>query len=144
MSSYLSLRQVKPNLILSSSALRAQLTADKLAKKIEYKGRIHYMEELYLSRSETLMSTLSLQDNSIGSIFLIGHNPELTEFGNLLIEENFTKLPTLGILAINLKIQNWEDIQEKCGKVDFFIHPKQFKYYMPKQIRTTWDKREER
>ncbi len=134
---------MKPDLILSSSALRAQLTADKLAKKIAYDGRIHYMEELYMTRPETLMNILSLQENSYTNIFLVGHNPELTEFGNLLIEESFTKLPTLGVLAINLNIESWEEIAEKCGKIDFFIHPKQFKYYMPKQIRTTWDKREE-
>ncbi len=128
--------------MLSSSALRAQLTADKLAKKIEYKGRIHYMEELYMARSEALMNILSLQDNSDETIFIIGHNPGLTELGNRLIREDFTKLPTLGVLAINLDIEKWEEIGEGLGHVDFFIHPKQFKYYMPKQIRTTWDQRE--
>jgi len=102
------------------------------------------MEELYLARPETLMNTLSLQDNEYQSIFLVGHNPELTELGNLLIKENFTKLPTLGVLTINVDIDNWEEIQERAGKIDFFIHPKQFKYYMPKQIRTTWDKREKK
>jgi len=101
------------------------------------------MNELYITRPETIMNILSLQDNSVQSIFLIGHNPELTELGNRLIQEAFTKLPTLGVLAINLNIKKWEKIEEKCGEIDFFIHPKQFKYYMPKQIRTTWDKREE-
>jgi len=142
--SYLSLRKLKPNLILSSSALRAQLTADKLAKKVGYKGSIHYMEELYMARPERLINILSLQDDNDEKIFLIGHNPELTELGNLLIREEFTKLPTLGILAINLDIGRWEEIGEDVGQVDFFIHPKQFKYYMPNQIRTTWDKREEK
>ena len=141
-SSYFSLRKLTPDLILSSSALRAQLTADKLAKKIKYNGRIHYMEELYMTRPETLMNILSLQDNSDESIFLVGHNPELTELGNRLIKEDFTKLPTLGVLAINLDIEKWEEIAEDLGHVDFFIHPKQFKYYMPKQIRTTWDQKE--
>jgi len=142
-SSYFSLQKLNPDLILSSSALRAQLTADKLAKKIKYKGRIHYMEELYTARPETLINILSLQDNSDESIFLVGHNPELTELGNRLIREDFTKLPTLGVLAIHLDIEKWEEIREKVGHVDFFIHPKQFKYYMPKQIRTIWDKRKE-
>ena len=143
-SSYFSLRKLKPDLVLSSSALRAQLTADKLSKKIQYKGRIHYMEELYMTRPETLMNILSLQDNSDESIFLVGHNPELTELGNLLIREDFTKLPTLGVLAINLEIEQWEEIGENLGHIDFFIHPKQFKYYMPKQIRATWDKKKKK
>jgi len=40
-------------------------------------------------------------------------------------------------LALNLDIDSWADITEACGKIEFFIQPKQFKYYMPKQIRTT-------
>ena len=141
MSSYMSLRSIEPDLMLSSSALRAQMTADQLAEKMEYQGRIHYMEELYMTRPETLLNIMTLQDNEYDKIFLIGHNPELTEFANLLIEEHFSKLPTLGILAINLDIDSWEDIGEDIGEIDFFIHPKQFKYYLPKQIRTTWDKK---
>jgi phosphohistidine phosphatase len=82
------------------------------------------------------MNILTLQDDSYETIFLVGHNPELTEFSNFLLEENFPKLPTLGVLAINLNIDSWNDITEKCGEIDFFIQPKQFKYYMPKQIRT--------
>ena len=136
-SSYMSLQQLKPDLIISSLALRAQTTADQLGKKIGYEGRIHYMEELYNSRPETLMNVLTLQDDSYETIFLIGHNPELTEFANFLVEDNFPKLPTLGVLAIHLDIDSWSEIKEECGKIDFFIQPKQFKYYMPKQIRTT-------
>ena len=133
----MSLQQLKPDLILTSLALRAQITADQLSQKIGYDGRIHYMEELYNSRPETIMNVLTLQDDSYETIFVIGHNPELTEFANFLIEDNFSKLPTLGVLALNLEINSWSEIGEKCGKVDFFIQPKQFKYYMPKQIRTT-------
>ncbi len=139
-SSYLSIQELKPDLIISSLALRAQITADQLGKKIDYEGRIHYMEELYNSRPETIMNVLTLQDDSYETIFVIGHNPELTEFANFLLEDNFSKLPTLGVLAINLNIDSWNDISEKCGEIDFFIQPKQFKYYMPKQIRTTLPK----
>jgi phosphohistidine phosphatase len=133
----MSLQQIKPDLIISSLALRAQITADQLGKKIDYAGRIHYMEELYNSRPETIMNVLTLQDDSYETIFAIGHNPELTEFANFLVQDNFSKLPTLGVLAIKLNIDSWSEIHEKCGEIDFFIQPKQFKYYMPKQIRTT-------
>jgi len=139
MSSYLSLQGLKPDLILSSLALRAQITAVELGEKIGYGGRIHYMEELYSSRPEILMNVLTLQDDSYDSIFLVGHNPELTEFANFLIDENFLKMPTLGVLALRLNIDSWADITERCGEIEFFIQPKQFRYYVPKQIRTTLD-----
>jgi len=138
MGSYLALRKINPDHILSSAALRAQLTADSLAQKIQYTDHIQYMDELYLTRPEMIINVLSLQEDQHNSIFLIGHNPALTELANILQNENMTKFPTLGILAIMLDIDSWEEIKESChGKVDFFIFPKQFKYYIPEQIRTT-------
>jgi len=130
MSSFISIKDIRPDLILSSSALRAQVTADRLAKSVGYDGRIHYMEELYMARPKTLINILSLQENQYDSIFLIGHNPELTELANLIVKESFVKLPTLGILAINIDIDSWENIEDGEGEIDFFIYPKQFKYYL--------------
>jgi phosphohistidine phosphatase len=140
MASYLALQEIRPDLMLSSLALRAQITADKLAKKMQYKGKIHYMDGLYNSRTKILLNILSLQDDSHESIFLVGHNPELTEFSNFLIGKSFYKLPTLGVLALKLNIESWSEIDEECASIDFFIHPKQFKYFVPKQIRTTFMK----
>lgn len=134
MSSYAALRQIKPDLILSSLALRAQLTADSLAEKLEYQERIHYMHELYMVRPETLINILGLQDNQHDSIFMVGHNPELTELANELLKDNIPKLPTLAILAIKLDIESWGDIEGTYGEVDFFVYPKQFRYYMPRAM----------
>jgi len=135
MSSYLSLREIKPDLILSSLALRAQLTADIIADKVDYRGKIHYMSELYMVRPEKLINILSLQENQHNSIFLVGHNPELTELAKSFIKENLSKLPTLGIIGINLDIDSWSKIKDSVGEVDIFIYPKQFRYYMPREIK---------
>ena len=137
MGSYLALRNIMPDLILSSASLRTQLTADGLAKEIKYTNKIEYMKELYLRKPEMILDVLSHQEDKCDSIFIVGHNPSFTELVNLLQKENFTKFPTLGIVAINLDIDSWEDVVNCDGKIDFFIFPKQFKYYMPKQIRSS-------
>jgi phosphohistidine phosphatase len=56
-------------MILSSAALRTQLTADGLAEKIGYVDHIEYMDELYLTRPEMVMNVLSLQDDSYERIY---------------------------------------------------------------------------
>lgn len=136
MSSYLKLRKIHIDLILSSAALRAQLTADKIAENISYANPVQYMEELYLTPPEMIINVISLQDDANESILLVGHNPALTELTNILQNDSgISKFPTLGILAIKLNINSWEEIKYKChGETDFFIFPKQFKYYMPKQV----------
>jgi len=131
------LRDIKPDLILSSLALRAQLTADKIAQKVDYNDKIHYMSELYMVRPEKLLNILSLQENQYNSIFLVGHNPELTELAKSLIREDLSKLPTLGVIGIKFDIDSWSEIKDSIGEIDIFIYPKQFKYYMPKEIKKT-------
>jgi phosphohistidine phosphatase len=140
MGSYLSLTGVSPQLILSSCALRAQQTTDILAEKISYSGEKHYLQELYHTGLEEIKEIISIQDEKIESMFIIGHNPQLHELANTLITEHISKFPSLGIIAIDFEIDSWEEIYTVKGSIDFFIFPKQFKYYMPKQIRATLNK----
>ena len=136
MGSYLLLRGINPDIILSSCALRAQETSDLLAEKINYDGEKHYLEALYLSSLEAIKEIILAQDDTIESMFIVGHNPQLHELVNSLIDEHISKFPSLGIIAIDFDIDEWREIEDIKGKIDFFIFPKQFKYYMPKQIRS--------
>ena len=134
--SYLALRGINPDLILSSCALRAQETTDLLSKKISFSGMKHYLEELYLTSLEDIKEIVMIQDSDVNSMFIIGHNPQLHELANLLTEDHISKFPSLGVVAINFDIVEWSEISTTKGELDFFIFPKQFKYYMPRQIRT--------
>jgi phosphohistidine phosphatase len=136
MGSYLALRGVKPQLILSSCALRAQQTTDLLAEKIAFEGEKYYLQELYLTSSDAIKEIISIQDDDITAMFIVGHNPYLHELANSLIDEHISKFPSLGIIAIEFAVNTWSDIERVKGKIDFFIFPKQFKYYMPKRIRS--------
>ena len=134
--SYLALRGVNPDLILSSCALRAQETSDLLSQKIHFSGVTYYLEELYLTSLDVIQEIIMIQENDVESMFVIGHNPQLHELANLLTDEHISKFPSLGVVAINFDIESWSEISEVKGDLDFFIFPKQFKYYMPRQIRT--------
>ena len=136
MGSYLSLRGVVPDTILSSCALRAQETSNILADKIEFSGPKYYLQELYLSSAELIKEIVMAQDDQFSKMFIVGHNPQLSELVFMLSSEHVSKMPSLGIVAMEFDIQEWNELDEKQGKVEFFINPKQFKYYMPKQIRT--------
>jgi len=138
--SYLLLRGVLPDLILSSSALRTQETADKLAEKLGFEGPLLYLSELYFTPPETIMETLQLQEDDAETIFVVGHNPQLTGFANMLTEEHISKIPTMGVVAMTFDIDSWQALEEQKGEIDFFIFPKQFEYYMPNQIRAVLDR----
>jgi phosphohistidine phosphatase len=138
--SYLKLRGIKPDTVLASCARRTQETADLLATKLEYDGPVSYMQELYFTDTETLKQIIMLQESDVDSIFVIGHNPQVTDMANALIDEHISKIPTMGVVAIDFEIDRWSDIAHTKGKLDFFIYPKQFQYYIPNQIRAILSK----
>jgi len=133
--SYLSLKSISPDIILSSCALRAAQTTDLLVEKIQSSAPIHYLSEFYLASPESMKEIIMVQEAAIKSMLVVGHNPQLTELANILTDEHIAKLPTLGVVAIEFDIQEWSELEDAKGKIDFFIYPKQFHYYMPKSMR---------
>ena len=111
-----------------------------MGNKLGFKGPRQYLQELYLTRPEILKDTLIMQDNQYNNILVVGHNPQITDLVRMLTREHISKVPTLGVVAINFDIEQWSDIAETKGEIDFFISPNQFKYYMPKSIKNILDK----
>ena len=135
MGALLSLKGIEADMILSSCALRTQETADDIAKSIRYHKPIHYLEELYLTTAEQAIDLLMAQDSSIKNLILVSHNPQIYEVANILLDEHISKVPTLGIISIELDIDDWSELLTANSKLEFFVYPKQFKNYLPKSIR---------
>ena len=132
------MRNILPDLVISSCSIRTQETADGLADKLEFEGPRYYLKELYLTQPKRLKETLMMQEKHFDSIFVVGHNPQVTEFAKMVTDGgSISKIPSLGVVAINFDIEEWSELAEAQGEIDFFIYPKQFKYYMPKQIRSS-------
>lgn len=128
MGEVLYVKQVFPDLFLSSSAKRAKKTAKKIARKIGYdKKNILYKESLYLAAPEEIIAEIKSVDNSIHSLAVVGHNPGMTEIINLLSNVHIDNLPTCGIAALSIEIDQWADltIQSKA-KMLFFDYPKKY------------------
>ncbi len=119
-------KKVMPDLILSSSAKRAKLTAKGLAKKIGYRGEIKYIDALYMAEPETIQELIKDINNKYDTLFVVGHNPETTEFSNMMVDDYIDNVPTLGIVALEIPIDHWKKFKLTEGKTEFFIYPKMF------------------
>jgi phosphohistidine phosphatase len=133
--SYLMLRGITVDVILSSCALRAQQTTLLLSEAISFEGQKHFLEELYYPPYDEILSIIMAQDSSVTSLFVVGHDPYLSELVNNLSVESVAKIPPAGVVALEFDIDEWSELKRNKGSIEFFIFPKQFKYYMPKQIR---------
>jgi phosphohistidine phosphatase len=133
--SYLALRGISPDVIFSSCAMRAQESTLELAKRLSFSGKKYFLEELYYAPYENIVNILLELDASVNTIFIIGHNPQLNYLANRLSSEHIFKIPTMGVISLKFAIDSWSELEEAKGDLEFFIYPKQFRYYMPKQIR---------
>ena len=127
MSNALKRMRIMPDLILSSSAKRARLTTMGLAENLGYKGEIRYLDALYLADIETMETIVSGLDKRYNTLFLVGHNPGLTLWFDLLTGSTIDNIPTLGIAGVAFPVEIWSQIKNTKAKKTFFIYPKMFK-----------------
>lgn len=116
---------IKPDLIISSSALRALTTAKIMADVLHYPNEtIKTVENIYSGGIEDLMETIRHTDKTINTLLLVGHNPNLSWLTNYLCEKSNMNLPTCGITGITFKeMKNWNTLTEETGELLHFICP---------------------
>lgn len=122
---YISKKLPKPDLIISSPAVRAEQTAKIVADKFGYPAeKIQYINELYLCSTSEYFEILMEQNLKLRHIIIVSHNPGTTGFLNMLTYENIENVPTSGVAHIELDLYKWEDIEPGVGKLVEFITPK--------------------
>jgi phosphohistidine phosphatase len=99
-------RELVPQLILSSSALRARQTAELVAETAGYDADILYRDDLYMAEAEGYISALHELPDTLERVMLIGHNPGLETLLQLL-SNRIESLPTAVLAHIVLPIDHW-------------------------------------
>jgi len=111
-------RDVKPDLMLSSPAVRALETAEIIAKKLDYKRKkIVIDDRLYAAAADDLLDVVHKLDDKLERVMLFGHNPELTELAHRL-SSKITNMPTCAVAEFTFDAKSWSSIgRAKPAKV---------------------------
>ncbi|HQQ97031.1 MAG TPA: histidine phosphatase family protein [Cyclobacteriaceae bacterium] len=118
-------RDINPDIIISSEAVRAMETAKVLAHRLQYAERkIVADSKLYHADEETLLHHVHRIPDEHRIAILVGHNPGLTEFAALLLEDFEEDIPTCGIVAITFPVDSWKKVLPQTGRMKFFDYPK--------------------
>lgn len=114
-----------PELIVSSSALRALESAQLLAEAIGHPAdKIVIDEALYLATAPELLEILQATDDSCKSVMLVGHNPGLTTLAGLLVKNFDENIKKAGIVCIRAQKPRWADLSLGGGETVFCDDPK--------------------
>ena len=117
-------RDVKPDLLLSSPALRALTTAQLIAEEIGYKLKdIVVDDRLYASDADDLLAVIRALDKKLNRVMLFGHNPEFTDLAHRLSSE-IIEMPTCAVVEFNFDTKAWSDVGERKPAKVVLDYPK--------------------
>ncbi|MEK6805260.1 MAG: histidine phosphatase family protein [Pseudomonadota bacterium] len=117
---------LRPELLLSSPALRAISTARLFAEAFDVAaGKVAVESKLYDASPATILKVIQSLDDRYGEVWLFGHNPGISETAQRLAECPFDDVPTCACVRIELKAKLWSEISMDCGKLLFYSYPKQ-------------------
>jgi phosphohistidine phosphatase len=109
-------KDLVPDIIISSTAVRAEKTAKMVAKASKYKGKVTLTDSLYAAGPDAYIDVLRNLQNKYNTVLVIGHNPGLEELVKVLSGEEHHVMPTCALAHIRLDIHSWSDIVQMTGK----------------------------
>ena len=111
-----------------SVAHRAQLTLKGLCSGWPELSSIDHdtVEDLYTFASEDLCRWVMQQDDKHRALFIISHNPALTDMINTLIGHHcLDNLPTAGYVEMVLPIEHWRDLLQVAAVLQYTVFPRE-------------------
>jgi phosphohistidine phosphatase len=100
-----------PDVIISSDALRARLTAEAVAEAARYPGEIVFDHRLYLASPADIVAVLrTVPETNAETVMIVGHNPGFEQLVAQLTREQ-QDFPTAAVAQIALPIDRWDDVE---------------------------------
>ena len=119
-----------PDLVLCSSALRAQETAERVLAEIEARPPTEVEGSLYLANPERLIQRIASVPDDCDSLLVIAHNPGIADLalrlaasGSPEIEARMQEgFPAAALVRLRLASPSWGQI-ESGGEISAFVVP---------------------
>lgn len=117
---------IKPDIIIASTAKRASQTARRIAKELNYnKEEIIFVDKLYHCAPKIFVEVINDIDAENKTAIIIAHNPGITDFANQLSDTfRIDNMPTCGIVGVRWEAENWQDFMNQNKEVFLFEYPK--------------------
>jgi phosphohistidine phosphatase len=117
-----------PDLILSSTAVRARETAEAVAKSSAYEGPVELLESFYLAPPGKLLAEASSRTpDSVVRLLLVAHNPGMEDLVEILSGAR-QPFPTAALAVFEVGIERWQALQ-------LGVEAKLVKVYRPKEMK---------
>ena len=126
MGRYLHGRAILPDVIISSTAPRANDTAKLMAEQMGYDpAQIRLEDVLFDGGPKAYLATLNALPDTSQTAMLVGHNPDVSYLAEFLTHQTIGSMSKGAVVAITFDNLTWADVSGRTGSVAFEIGPKQ-------------------
>ena len=118
----------KPQVIYCSGAVRAVQTCQALVDEYGLASDAVVVDRaLYLATAEEILAYLRINAQHASQVFVVAHNPGLTELFNHLVVDAVENLPTLAVAHLHLSASDWTQVNAHCARVGHLLLPKELR-----------------
>lgn len=119
-------RKLKPDLVITSPAVRALTTAQIFARELHLSAsKLQQDERLYLASPKVVKEVIRELGGKAAHLMIVGHNPGLTEFADKVsAERDVDNMPTCAIYTLEFEIKDWSELEWESGVNVEFDYPK--------------------
>ena len=129
----LKVRDLRFDLVLSSTAARTRETIDGVQEKFDFAAPIKFEPQLYLASETVLLEFVRQLDEKLKTPLIVGHNPGLEQLVTGLTRDDASglrkrvagKFPTGALAILELPAKRWAEIGPADGKIVELIFPKE-------------------
>jgi phosphohistidine phosphatase len=113
-----------PDLVLSSTAVRAHDTARLAAEAGEWSCMVVTDRQLYDGDTGLVLRLVQEQDETRESVLLAGHEPTSSEMLGKLIGGGQVRMPTAALARIDFAVDRWAKVRFGGGMLIWLVTPK--------------------
>jgi len=117
-------RDEQPDLVISSTALRARSTAELAAGAGSWAAEIVLEPDLYGSGPEGVLEVAASAPD-VDRLMLVGHQPTWSMVVGLLIGSR-VDMKTANVASVELFIDSWGELPEATGALNYLLNPRLF------------------
>lgn len=116
-----------PDLVVTSSAVRAYSTAELAVEAGGWRSRLVVTDDLYATSARRVGQFVSQQAREVERLMLVGHNPTWEDATRLFVGGGIFRVPTAAVACIRFPIVTWSDASPGSGVLHWLITPKLLK-----------------